>query len=348
MINPVQDHPAPAKPSSHFEMPEMTTDGNGHAIIARAKESFSNLTLEGSELTAQEPIFGHRTEYPTFIRELWQFRWRPNDPIDVYIILPRNVTKPPVSLYLYGYPNDTDTFKNDGFCERATRNGVAVIGFVSALTGQRYTNRPYKEWFISELPESLASTVHDVQMILNMIQQRKDLDVDMTRVGIFGQGSGGAIAILAASVDKRIQAVDLLDPWGDWPDWFPKAYEVPEKERASYLTDEFQKKLEALEPVKALPALKDRKVRINFAGPAREAAEAVKKLESAAPSKAEIHHLATSEDERNAFAAGRLFDWMAEQLHAARPQPVKAETTATTGAAASPPLKDTSAAPNSK
>jgi hypothetical protein len=323
----------------------MMLDENNHAIIARAKESFTNLTLENSELKAQEPIFGSRDVQKTFIRELWQFRWRPNDPIDVYILLPRYVSKPPVAIYLYGYPNDTDTFKNNGFCERATQNGVAVIGFVSALTGQRYTNRPYTEWFVSELPESLASTVHDVQMILNLIQQRPDLDVDMSRVGMFGQGSGATIAILAASVDKRIQAVDLLDPWGDWPDWFAKAYEVPEKERASYLTAEFQKKLEPLEPLKALPALKGRKVRMQFFGPYGEPEDSVKKLETAVPANTEIRHFGTSVEIHGAFAGGRLFVWMAEQLHATPPKPVQAASSATPDATVPSPGKN-SAAPD--
>ena len=32
---------------------------------------------------------------------------------------------------------------------------------------------------------------------------------------MFGEGSGGTIALLAASVDPRIKAVDVLNPWGD-------------------------------------------------------------------------------------------------------------------------------------
>src|ERR1035441_1223230 len=49
---------------------------------------------------------------------------------------------------------------------------------------------------------SLALTVHDVQMVLNYLETRGDLD--MSRVGMFGQGSGGAIAVLAAAADSRI------------------------------------------------------------------------------------------------------------------------------------------------
>jgi hypothetical protein len=313
LVSPEREPPTSAQPSPHVRLPELTTDENGSVRVARASESFSNLTLEGSELKSATPIFGSREVNEKFIRELWQFQWRPNDPIDLYIILPRNVEKPPISLYLYGYPNETDRFKNDGWCERVTRNGVAAIGFVSALTGQRYANRPFKEWFVSELPESLAATVHDVQMILNRLADRPDLDT--THVGMFAQGSGATIAILAASVDKRIQALDLLDPWGDWPDWFAKAVdEFPENERATYLAPGFQKKLESLEPVKALPALQDRKLRILFNEENGEPLDAVKRLAAAAPTNAEIQHF-RGRQMADSYAGGRLFLWMAAQLH---------------------------------
>ena len=159
------------------------------------------------------------------------------DPIDLYVIRPNNVPKPPVVLYLYSFPTESDRFRDDLLCENLTRNGLAAVGFVSALTGQRYHDRPMKEWFVSELPEALGTSVHDVQMVLNYLETRGDLD--MSRVGIFGQGSGGTIAILSAGVDSRIKAVDALDPWGDWPVWLAQSPRVPESERPKYLTSEF-------------------------------------------------------------------------------------------------------------
>ena len=337
MLNPTREHAEPVQSTPGSPLPQMTTDANGHLVIARAKENFSNLTLEGSDLVAREPVFGSREEKPTFVRELWQLRWRPNDPIDLYIILPRNVKKPPVVLYLYGFPSDTDRFKDDRYCERVTRNGAAAIGFVSALTGQRYAFRPFKNWFISELPESIASTVHDVQMVLNQLKTREDLD--LSRIGMYGQGSGAAIAILAATVDQRIQALDLLDPWGDWPDWFAKANEFPEVERAAYTTPEFQNKLEPLEPAKHLPALKDRRLRIQFVQENGEPEEAVKKLEAAAPSNAEINKFHTHQDLFNAYSDGRIFSWMATQLHAAPGQSGQAEAAPAENLPAAPPTQ---------
>jgi hypothetical protein len=324
LITPNRDHPAPVAPPPGSPLPQMEWDANGGLTIARAKESFSDLSLKGSDLVAQEPVFGSREEYPTFIRELWQLRWRPNDPIDFYIILPRNVKKPPVVLYLYGFPSDTDRFKDNGYCTRVVQNGAAAIGFVSALTGQRYTNRPFSHWFISELPESLASTVHDVQMILNQLKTRQDLD--LTRIGMYGQGSGGAIAILAAAADPRIQALDLLDPWGDWPDWFAKSDAFPTDQRPTYVTPEFQKKLEPLEPVRYLPELKDRKIRIQFVKQNGEPENAVKKLESAAPPAAQISHFETGHDLFEAYSGGRLFAWLAAELHAHPTDPIQAST----------------------
>jgi hypothetical protein len=165
-----------------------------------------------------------------------------------------------VILYLYGYPSDVDRFRNDGWCKRATAGGFAAVGFVSALTGQRFAYRPLKEWFVSQLQEALGSSVHDVQLIVDYLQTRKDLQT--AKLGMFGEGSGATIALLAASVDPRIQAVDALDPWGDWPDWFKSTPEVTEQERAEYLKPDFLGKLVDLDPVQVLPHLTAQRVRV--------------------------------------------------------------------------------------
>jgi hypothetical protein len=56
-------------------------------------------------------------------------------------------------------------------------------------------------------------------MVLNYLQTRKDLHIDLDHVGVFATSFAATSAILAASVDPRIKALDLLNPWGDWPDW---------------------------------------------------------------------------------------------------------------------------------
>ena len=91
--------------------------------------------------------------------------------------------------------------------------GIAIVGFGSALSWQRFhAPRPLKQWFVSELQEALSTSTHDVQMVLNYLEARKDLD--MNHVGMYGQGSGGAIAILAATTDPRITALDVTRPVG--------------------------------------------------------------------------------------------------------------------------------------
>src|SRR5271166_1018096 len=142
----------------------------------RTVEKWDSLSLDGSQLIPQRPIFGEKDDQPHFTRELIRVQWRVGDPIDLYIIRPKGVAKPPVVLYLYSYPSETERFRDNDYCGRIMEGGVAAIGFVSALTGQRYAMRPMKEWFVSELQEALATSVHDVQMILNFLAKRDDLD----------------------------------------------------------------------------------------------------------------------------------------------------------------------------
>jgi hypothetical protein len=309
--------------------PQIALTPSGDVTLLRAKESFSSLSLKDSDLHAEPPLLGEKEETKTFIRELWQVRWRPNDPIDLYVIRPVGVKNPPVVLYLYGFPTDTNRFKDDGYCQRVVQNGAAAVGFVSALTGHRGEYRPPKQWFISELPESLATTVHDVQMVLNYLDSRGDLD--MGRVGMFGQGSGGAIAVLAAASDSRLKALDLLDPWGDWPDWLAKAGMVPQQERADYLKPDFLKALEPLEPVHFLPELKSPGLRIQFVEENGEPKEAVQKLEAAAPSSAKLIHYHDGLQFRSAVAGGNLFVWITGELKSQKdakmqPKEVTAQT----------------------
>jgi len=305
--------------SSHFvgqesaPRPELVADPSGNGVaLARAEERFSSLSLKVSNLHPDPPILGGKAETRKFVRELLRVQWRPNDPIDLYVIRPAGAKKPPVVLYLYGFPSDTDRFKDDRYCERVIRGGAAAVGFVSAFTGQRNEHRPPKSWFVSELPEAVASTVHDVQMILNYLESRGDLD--MSKVGMLGQGSGGAIAILAAAADARLKAIDLLDPWGDWPDWLATVSIVPSEERASYLKPDFLKRLEPLEPVRFLPELKSRSLRIQFVDEYGEPKEAVHKIEAAAPSTATVRHYPTSMALRAVAADGGLFTWISKEL----------------------------------
>ena len=56
-------------------------------------ENLHSLAISDSNMHAATPIVGDKAEYPEFTRELLQVQWRPGDPIDLYIIKPRNVVE---------------------------------------------------------------------------------------------------------------------------------------------------------------------------------------------------------------------------------------------------------------
>lgn len=274
-------------------------------------ERWDVLPLAGNELKPTQPLVGEKDSLPEFTRELISISWRNNDPIDLYIIRPTGVTKPPLLVMLYGYPTDTDKFREDALCINLASHGFAAVGFVSALTGHRYHDRIMKNWFVSELQESLAVTVHDVQMVLNYMASRGDVDMD--RVGMYGQGSGGTIAILSAAVDPRIKAVDVMDPWGDWPDWLAKSPQIREAERAEYLKPEFLAKVAPLEPAQWISKLKGRPFRVqenlfNKAIPE----EVRKQIEAAAtPGGGQVvEYRDLAEYREKVVAHGQMLDWM--------------------------------------
>jgi hypothetical protein len=218
-----------------------------------------------------------------------------------------------VILYLYSYPTDTDIFRNDAYEDLVTRNGFAAVGFVSALTGHRYHDRPMKQWFLSELQECLATSAHDVQMVLNYLAARDDLD--MNRVGMFAQGSGASIAILASAVDPRIKVLEALDPWGDWPTWMATSPFVPEDERAEYVKPEFLKKAAALEPADWLPKIQAKKFRLDdelFETNTPKTAK--EKLRAAAPAGASVLLYKNMEEFKAAFQDGKNLEWIQHEL----------------------------------
>jgi hypothetical protein len=292
------------------------------------KEDWSVLPLEGSGLDISKidavPLaqwdMGDSTE------ELLRVQWRAGDPLDLYVVRPKGVEKPPAILYLYDYRNLPDRYRDDGWCKRATKGGFAAVGFLSAVSGDRiHTPRPLKQWFVSELQESLASSAHDVQMVLDYLDKRGD--IDMSRIGMFGVGSGASIAVLAAAADPRIKTLDLLDPWGDWPDWLKESPLVPEEERASYLKPEFLGKVAKLDPSLYLPQLASRNIRIEYQlddpTTPKSAREAI--LATAPKSVDLIRYKDTAEHARAYHATG-MAGWIKGQLHPG-PSPAPAPTT---------------------
>jgi Acetyl xylan esterase (AXE1) len=279
-----------------------------------AGEDWNSVALEPNTLFAEKPLVGEKDESIDFTRELLQVQWRPDDLLDLYVVRPHGVEKPPVILYLYSYPSDPDRFRDDAYCRRVTKGGFAAVGFASALTGHRYHSRPMKQWFVSELQESMVTSVHDVQMIFNYLSTRGDVDMD--RVGMFGEGSGGAIAIMAAAVDPRIKAVDVLNPWGDWPKWLAASPRVPDAERPNYLTPQFLAQVAPFDPVQWLPRLTGRPVRIQDVAAEPITPEICKaQIEAAAPAHStEIVKYETTRALLDASTGGKLFQWLKDRL----------------------------------
>jgi hypothetical protein len=276
-------------------------------------EHWEILSLAGTELPAPAPVVGEKDNLADFTRELIRLQWRSDDPIDLYVIIPKHVERPPVILYLYSYPSDIDRFRDNGFCVRATKGGVAAVGFASAMTGHRYHQRPMKQWFVSELPEALGTSVHDVQMLLNYLSRRGDLDTDHT--GMFGTGSGATIGILASAVDKRIRVLDLLDPWGDWPEWLAKSSLVPNEERPAYLKSQFYQRVAPFEPANWLPRVQAQRIRLQHVmDDSVTPFMAKERLERCAPRNAEIVHFENTEQLFSSVSGGRIFEWAKQQL----------------------------------
>jgi acetyl esterase/lipase len=276
-------------------------------------EDWNTLSIRSLHLEAYPPVVTEHDVRSDYTRDLVRVQWRPGDSIELFVYVPRGVPKAPAVLYLYSYPADVDRFFDEGWATRATANGYAAVGFVSALTGQRYHSRPMKEWFVSQLPESLGASVHDVQMILDYLATRGD--IDMNRIGMFGQGSGGSIAILAASVDRRIQALDLLDPWGDWPDWLRNSPQVPEDERSRYLTPEFLNSVSNLDPVDAFSKLSLHSLRLQqILADSVTPRSAMDRIAAAAPSPKVVFRYPDSNAHFKAVRATGLSGWLKDQL----------------------------------
>jgi len=273
------------------------------------------IAKSGLRLTDTGSVPLSKVEVQGCTRELQRLTWRMNDPVDLYVIRPRGQQKLPVVLFLYDYTVDAAaTFQQDRWCDVATRNGFAVAGFPSALSLQRMRPpRPLKEWFVSEFQEALATSTHDVQMVLNYMDKRGDLDLE--HVGVVGQGSGGAVAILAAAADPRIRALDLMDPWGDWPDWLKSSKQIPKEERAAYLKPEFLERVSGLDPITYLPQLKGRAIRIQQVLADTITPNAAKeKIAKVAPAPGEVMRYPDIAAEAKALGANGILKWLGEQL----------------------------------
>src|SRR6266851_2253476 len=57
-------------------------------------EDWNSLSVESSHLQSFPPIIGESDVHADFTRELVRVEWRPNDPIYLYVIRPKQVHRP--------------------------------------------------------------------------------------------------------------------------------------------------------------------------------------------------------------------------------------------------------------
>jgi cephalosporin-C deacetylase-like acetyl esterase len=157
-------------------------------------------------------------------------------------------------------------------------------------------------------------------MVLNYLDARDDLD--MNRVGMFAQGSGASIAILASAVDPRIKVLEALDPWGDWSTWLSTSPFVPQAERPDYVKPEFLKKISPLDPVDWLPKVQAKKIRLDdelfdtvTPTTARE------KLRAAVPTGTNVMLYKNMEEFKAAFQDGKNLEWIQHELNSLAESP---------------------------
>ena len=308
---------SPLAPNSAAQLPASPPIADPmDARFQSVVEDWTTPALTTSHLKPVQPLRIPQ-EGEGYTVELLPVQWRWGDPLDLYVIKPVGVKNPPVILNLYGYPADTDAYKNVIFQKELIKDGFAAVGFVSALTGHRYHDRPMKEWFLSELQECLGTTAHDVQMVLNYLETRGDLD--MSRVGMFGQGSGATIAILASAVDPRIKVLDVLDPWGDWPTWMATSPFPPEDERPDYVKPEFLKKAATMETLDWLPKIQAKKFRLQQDLFETDTPKPVKeKLRAAVPPGTIVALYKTLPEFTAAFPHSTNLEWMKHELRLLR------------------------------
>jgi len=315
MLSLTQDARAEQSPSLAVSSPADAAKKSQPPWFEGFHENWKSITLEGSTLKPQKPILVDKVDLPDKknTREHVQLVWRPGDTVDLYLVRPKDVQKPPVVLYLYTYPESGDRFKNDVWYHGTAVEGYAAVGFVSAITAERAGNRGPDETFVGLLPEALASSVHDVQLILDYLGSRGDLDMD--RVGMFGTGSGGAIAILASAADARIKTLDVLNPWGDWPDWTAKTKLIVPDHRDKFVDAQFLALVAPLDPVQWLSKVKAESIRIenvrkDFAVPE----EVQRKIEEAAPDRSEINEFADYPTLISVMPGAGIFSWARREL----------------------------------
>ncbi|HEX4714012.1 MAG TPA: hypothetical protein VH164_03700, partial [Ktedonobacteraceae bacterium] len=145
-------------------------------------------------------------------------------------------------------------------------------------------------------------------------------DLDSTRIGMFGQGSGGTIAILAAASDSRLKAIDVLDPWGDWRDWFQQSRFIDDQQRQQFTDPAFLARVANFDPVEWLPRLKNQALRFQETSFDLNTPDIAKqRLTAALGRNADVIRYGSIEDYKERAAAnGNILAWLGHQIDAGK------------------------------
>jgi len=310
------------KPSTHADANRL--DGPSAVAVANLEEKdfadfhedLTSVKLDTRTLELKLAMPGPRAAFANCDLQTVRLKWRPNDSLDLYICIPKGVEKPPVIVYLYGYPFNEKRYSDDGWYARTTDMGYATIAFFPALSGPRlHSPRPLRQNFLSQLPETLAMTAHDTQMVINYLSTRKDLNLDLDRLGIFATSFGATAAILAAAADSRIKAIDLLNPWGDWPDWVKKSELLGFVPCETCSQPEFLQNLAPLDPVKWLPTLTTPYIRIrHFVENGETPRIAQDRMEAVVAKSAKVVRYENVAAFNRSAVGGKTFDWIKAAL----------------------------------
>jgi dienelactone hydrolase len=101
------------------------------------------------------------------------------------------------------------------FARRLAENGCRVLvpllidrrDTYSALPGRPPTNQPHREWIYRQAFEMGRHIIgYEVQKILAAVDRFAGQPADGKKIGVFGYGEGGLLALYAAALDPRIQA----------------------------------------------------------------------------------------------------------------------------------------------
>lgn len=287
-------------------------------------EDLKSLAVQDSnflppKLTLLERTEGKNARYHT---EHFRVIFRPGEPQELFVILPEGVKNPPIGLYMFSYPETVARFQSELWAQSAVGRGHAAIGFSSGVSGDGANRSLSRDEFLKELPKNLVQSSHDIQLVLNYLASRGDLNLD--RVGVYGSGSGASAAILASAADSRIKVLDVFNPWGAWPEFFAKSSMAPAERRDSFVKPEFLQSVAGCDPVAWFAKSRARSVRIQDVRQQDWVPTgAQERIEDAAPAFAEVNQFEDYRILLEMQGSGMVFSWIQEQLLPdAKPQTV--------------------------